>query len=257
MAISVGVVAHRFRLMMAEKLANYTAAEAISIDDGDLGCKANHLRLLRWLLTSPAPWAPPTPDSWIVVLEDDAIPVKDFRLELAHALAVAPSPVVSLYLGRSRPEHWQEPIARVMASDVSWLTAPALLHGVGYAVQRRLVPSLLDEVPGMTFKHRPKFSRHSRDVDLPIDQSISKWAEIHGHTVSYARPSLVNHDRGIPMIPDDADERLAQTRYLDESSGLPSGEDRVAWMFGSRAQLCGKTWDSSSREITPPMILSA
>lgn len=142
---------------------------------------------------------------WIVVLEDDAIPVPDFRAQLAQALTAAPTPVVSLYLGRKRPPQWQQRVSaalrRTFADDACWITANHMLHAVAIAVRADLVPSLL--------AHRTR---------LPWDEHFTTWAQRHG--VSYTVPSLVDHaDTGTLIAHRDGEPR-------------PCG--RVAWLCGRR-----------------------
>ena len=244
--ISVGVVAHSQRYQAADKLSRFTGAEVVMVDEGgSLGCNANHLRTMEWLHNYPAPGVVVNENSWVVVLEDDAIPCNNFRNELCMALNVAPSPVVSLYLGRAKPEHWQEPIARVAAAECSWLMATDMLHAVGYAIKRSLAQEFMEEVPGLTHNGR----------ELPIDEAISKWCRTAGYKVAYSHPSLVNHNDGVPIITDA--ERSTKVTYLDPSPQLPSGTQRVAWVWGTRDRVYHKRWDRTAREILSPTVIHA
>ena len=96
---SIGIVAHQSRTTQAKNLAKQVKADFISIDTGLLGCDDNHTTVQNHL------WA--LKDEWSVILEDDAQPVQDFPDQLTQALTVAPTPIVSLYLGRRRPPHFQ------------------------------------------------------------------------------------------------------------------------------------------------------
>lgn len=139
------------------------------MDDGALGCNRNHLKAWTWLQDSPQPWS--------VVLEDDAVPVEDFRTQLTQALQVAPHPVVSLYLGTGHPIHQQSRIKRALdrAADAHWLTGTTVNHAVALAIKTELIPQML-----------PRITRSN----YPIDQAISMWAK----HCAYTLPSLVNHN---------------------------------------------------------------
>lgn len=195
----IGVVAHTVRVADAKSLARQVKADFVAIDNGVLGCDANHLAVLEHLSVMPSTWS--------VVLEDDAVPVDGFDRQLQRALMFAPSPVVSLYLGRQRPPQYQAGIeaATVAAdgADASWIVGSRLFHAVGYAIRTSLLESLL------------RFTSR-----LPIDEHISAWAQLNGHVVSYTWPSLVDH-ADTPTI----------VQHRDGESRPPG---RVAWRAGSR-----------------------
>lgn len=214
--VPVAIVAHPRRRRHLDELALMTNAEAVVVDDDDYGCEVNHLRAWEWLAGGTCPWS--------VVIEDDALPVERFRYQLHAALKVAPTPIVSLYLGRVRPPHWQasvsQAVGRTMLKDACFLLAPALLHGVGYAIRTALVPDLLAEVPALV-------------PGLPIDEAISTWARQRGYQISYTWPSLVDH-RDEPSV----------TTHQD---GQPRRSGRVAWCADWRER-----WEPTLGEITEP-----
>lgn len=195
--IALGVVAHTSRTTQAKALAQQVQADFFSIDNGYLGCDQHHRQVQVHLAALPSTWA--------VILEDDAEPVDDFRDQLESALLVAPSPIVSLYLGRKRPPHWQHRIGKALASadNANWLISTHLLHAVGYAIKTELLPSLL-----------------AFDSPLPVDQHISRWARYYGHTIAYTLPSLVDH-ADLPTI-------------VDHPDGEPRTAGRKAWTVGTR-----------------------
>lgn len=207
--ISLGVVAHTTRSAPAKQLARTVRADFVSIDNGYLGCDQNHEAVQYHLSTLPSTFS--------VVLEDDAVPVAGFREQLAQALPMSPSPIVSLYLGRLRPPWAQDGIAAATeAADIEnadWIVGTHLLHGVGYAIRTELLPSLL------AFQSR-----------WPVDQHISLWAQQYGHTIAYAWPSLVDHSDTPTVIGEHFD-------------GQPRDPGRVAWRTGTH-----ETW--STRSVT-------
>lgn len=196
----VGIVAHTSRAAHAKQLARQVQADFVSFDtDGLMGCDDNHYQVQHHLSCLPSTWS--------ICLEDDAEPVQDFRAQADAALLMSPSPIVSFYLGRKRPPHWQKRIGvalkEAQAYDTNWIMSTYMLHAVGYAIKTELLPSLL--------KH---------DSTLPADQHIGSWAKRYGHAISYTVPSLVDH-LDIPTI-------------VEHPDGQPRRPGRKAWTVGTR-----------------------
>lgn len=207
--------ADRKRYRMATDLAEEVGAEAISVDNARIGTGRNHLRAWTWLASGNHPFS--------VVLEDDSVPVEDFRDQLDQVLEVAPTPIVSLYLGRSHPPHWQNEISKAILplyEDPCFLIASDLLHGVGYAIRTEMVPQMIDRVQGDVFYR-------------PIDEAISSWAHSIACPVSYARPSIVDHLDGPSLHA--------------PTSWQPRDGIRQAWLWDSR-----DNWASSTAMIETP-----
>lgn len=223
--VPVAIVAHPDRAGGIDALAEQVNAEAVLMDDIDspLGPFVNHLRAWSWLSGGSCPWS--------VVMEDDAVPlaaqgIRGFRWQLHAALAVARAPVVSFYLGRSRPPIWQPSIARAVGQthfrDACFLTSSHLLHGVGYAIRTDLIPDMLQSVAPL------------RDT-LAVDEAVSLWARARNHRVAYTWPSLLDHRDGPSLIADRPGDR-----------SLP----RRAWCVDSR-----RTWEPTAWPIPLPYAL--
>jgi len=217
--VPMAIVTHPERFAYAVDIGDKFGAEAIVVDDGEYGCEYNHLRAWEWLASGSCPWS--------VVIEDDAVPIPRFRFQMHSALQRAPTPIVSFYLGRNRPPHWQSSIARTVGrgDDACYLrTGHHLLHGVGYAIRTDLIPDMLkfvvDEVS-----------------ELPIDEAISKWAEFQGHLVSHTWPSLLDHRDGKPIIGDRQD-------------GQDREEARTAWQVNWRDK-----WEPTVKDVPLPQVL--
>lgn len=197
--MQIGIVAHTSRLSYAKTLSRAVKSDFLSVDDGTLRADDNHEHVQHHLAGLPSTWS--------VILEDDAEPVDDFRDQLTHALPLSPSPIVSLYLGKKRPPHWQLRIERALKEaktvDASWIVSTRLLHAVGYAIRTELLPSLLGHVTAR-----------------PVDEHISDWAMQYGHTVAYTIGSLVDH-ADIPTI-------------VEHPDGQPRRPGRKAWTVGGR-----------------------
>ncbi|AGS82299.1 glycosyltransferase [Mycobacterium phage Bobi] len=202
-SFAIGIVAHTTRAEQAHQLMETVGAAYMNIDNGALGCENNHRKVWQHLTRHNT--------NWLVVLEDDAIPCNNFRDQLHAALTAAPTPVVSLYLGRERPREYQQRIAKATDTTAHWLTCRRLLHAVGTAIHTDLVPHMLNNLPN----------------GKPIDEAITTWARRAGHTIAYTWPSLIDH---------------ADTPSLTGRRGPAPG--RVAWRHGDRDQ-----WTSEAHPL--------
>ena len=205
--VSIGVVAHITRQPYAEALSETVNANVVSVDDGSLGCEGNHRRVWEQLTRAGGHWA--------VVLEDDAVPVPHFATQLHNGLAHAPTPVVSLYLGRMRPP-WAQHAAQIATTeadnlDADWIMCNHMLHAVGYAIRTDHLRDLLAYPP----------------TNTPIDQHITQWSPT---LISYTWGSLVDH-ADIPTV-------------VNHPDGQPRTPGRVAW----KTQAHHKNW--STRSVT-------
>jgi hypothetical protein len=212
MSHSVGIVGHADRTELINTLADRIRPDILSIDDGQLGCEGNHRNVWKRLAND-------YPSSrWTVVIEDDALPVADFDTQLEAALRVAPTPVVSLYLGRLRPPQHQGAIGKLVATNPAehWLVATRLLHAVGVAIRTPLVPDMLSHV--------------STWPRCPIDEAITRWCIDSRNRVSYTWPSLVDH-ADTPTVVQHPDRQ-------------PRPPGRTAWRVGERT-----AWAASSAAL--------
>lgn len=224
---SIGIVAHYSRWDRAGKLADHLDAEVVAVDyDGKVGAGRNHEHCYDWLAQADTPWA--------VLLEDDAVPVKGFRDQLSQVLRNAPDTgLLSLYLGRFRPPHWQSSIARVIATDAHFLMGTELLHHVGVVIRTPLIPAMLAFI---------RADRQYQTGKLPIDEAIGRWARAASVRVAYTHPSIVNHDTRLDTV-------IAKhvSQHKTESGHRPRTELRQAWAFGSR-----QDWQPTTAAIPEP-----
>lgn len=203
---ATGVVAHTSRADRAKRLARRVKAKVVSVDDGTLGATGNHTVTLERLYAETKD----DPPTWLVILEDDAIPVRAPLKHFDMALRSAPESIVSFYLGTNFPRYWQPGVERSIhdadAAGVQWIVGDHLLHAVGYAIYRHCVPELVE---------------YLRSVPtLPVDEAITEWARPRHRAIAYTHPSLVDHVDDVPVIA--------------HKDGLPRNLPRKAHRFGTR-----------------------
>lgn len=218
----IAIVGHVSRAAMVEQLAGTVSADYVTMDDGTLGCEANHRKAWSWLAANNT-------SSWSTVLEDDAVPVDDFTTQLDQALTAAPTPIVSLYLGKLRPQNYQAKILvatqAANRTGAAWIITTDLLHAVGVCIRTQLIPSMLTHVAATKF---------------PSDSAITDWAIIHEHEVAYTWPSLVDHADG-PTTVTHTHYAVGQVLHRDDQPRTPG---RIAWWHGTRPN-----WNTTQVEM--------
>lgn len=162
------VVGHHARRALAERLALKLGAHLL-IDEEDHGANWNHRRALVWAAEQSCR---------VVVLEDDAIPVRWFVPLAAEWLARFPDDMISFYLGTGRPPQYQKEIAGMLvdADRVcgDHIVLSKLIHGVCYSL------------PQDKLKHMLK----AWDATLAADYAVG---QAYGGRVVYPCYSLVDH----------------------------------------------------------------
>jgi GR25 family glycosyltransferase involved in LPS biosynthesis len=187
---------------MGEKLFDLVDADFLSVDDGSLGCTQNHARAWRQHATKPA--------DWNLNLEDDAVPVDQFRDQLDKALKVAPTPIVSLYLGGGYiGDNLTEALLdNANAIGAHWaVTQGVILHAVALAVRQEILAPMNEYLGAQT------------DA---VDSMLSTWALSNSYQIGYSIPSLVDH----------ADEKSLVTKYRRTP--------RRAFLTGRHDEWCSK-----------------
>lgn len=203
---STGIVAHAARETAAQALKAQVCADYMNVDDGTLGCSGNHRKVWEHLSHYGTAWS--------LVLEDDALPVAGFTDQLEQALSVAPTPIVSLYLGQGRPPQWQDRVGQAISAaereNACWIVGKRLLHGVAMCILTELVPSMLEGIS-----------------ERPIDWAVRDWAVQHGHDIGFTAPSLCDHADG-PTL-------------LTRTDSKVRDEQRTAWRTGTRDRWTGRS----------------
>lgn len=192
---------------MAERLADSIDADLICYDDRAYGSTVNHLRTWEALQDHTTTYA--------AVLEDDAVPVRNFRHQLEQAVKASPTTITSLYLGRLRPPQYQRRIANTLsaAPDAHYILATHLLHAVAVAIHTDHIDPMIRYVKARTH--------------LPIDEAIGAYAQHTDQPIAYTHPSIVNHNDGPTLI-----------AHRDRQPRTPG---RTAWNVGTR-----HTWHATN-----------
>jgi GR25 family glycosyltransferase involved in LPS biosynthesis len=189
MTLPIAVVSHPQRTEMAAELAAEVGGFVVTDTEckggvGDyIGCARTHVAALRAMETFSI-------TDWVIVLEDDAIPVPDFRQHAAAALQHASTPLVGFYLGTGTNPDVQHAIKlAIRAADAigaTWIQADCLMSTVGYAVHRDTVHRMLNAIESTTRS------------EVPI--RVTRWAQRSSVGVDYTWPSLVDHRDGWSTI---------------------------------------------------------
>lgn len=199
--IEIVIATVETRLPYANTLALETGADIIvdPVGDGsERSATDNHVRAMQL--------ADPSAD-WVVVLEDDAVPIDDFSTVLRNQLSeIDNDKIVSLYLGKQRPPSIQPTLQRTIESapeDTSWLVTRNLYWGVGVCIPGVFVDSIADHV--LSSSH-------------PWDSSVGRWALTNSVEVWYSWPSLVDH--------------LDEETTINHADGMGRVAGRRAWRIG-------------------------
>lgn len=206
MSVDIIIMAHADREEQAIDLA--TELGAYVVWDGGMG------RSRGENATGDRAWSCRFAGSdWVVVLQDDAIPVPNLRQHLQEGLAKAPRTCVGLYVGTSYPRPSRRVTQAVLEAqnvEASWLEHGDLLWGVGVAMPIEHIEPMLAFVKGS---------------GLPYDRRIGAYFRSIGLPVRYTFPSLVDHRDGLSLLnPVDGPRELPRVAY---SHGVPEWNERV------------------------------
>lgn len=186
------IVGHIDRMNKIQRLLDYFGRSAVAIIDyKSQGANLAHYRALQKAAEHP---------DRCIIMEDDAIPVKDFMQKADWALQNSPDIFVSFYLGTGRPRDWQSTVDARLATypDAEYVWLPTLIHGVCYSPPVKALPSILANM----------------DRKMAADFAIGR---AYGMDVLYTLPSLVEHDDGpsVERHPDGQPRReRRKARYL-------------------------------------------
>lgn len=154
----------------------------------------------RELLNGDVAWRLGAAGDWTVVVQDDALPVHDFRKHVRAALAVAPKTAVSFYFGQGRP---LAGLTRYIANranqiDADWIEWDQLAWGVAVAMPTESVEEFLAWGQGSTLRYDRRIGEFWREKRKPI---VYTW------------PSLVDHDDELPTLAHRTAAPMSRTAY--------------------------------------------
>lgn len=168
MYFDIIIVAHHSRFSLANKLANDLDAK-IFLDEENRGANWNHHQIIEYLHNEKKSG---------IVMEDDAIPVSNFKKYAQEWIDRFPDKIISFYLGRGRPPQYQSliksKIDKAIIEGMDYITLQNLIHGVSYYIPSSLTKNIL----------------RGWDNALPADFAIGK---AYARNVIYPVYSLVEH----------------------------------------------------------------
>jgi hypothetical protein len=202
--VAIGVMSHPDREAWVRELIQRGLADTVVTDHHGWG--ENVTGNMTWQLLAQ------TGAEWAIVLQDDALPVQNFREHATEALASVSifAGAVSFYVGTSRPISVQAGLAEAMAHAdenlIPWLYSERMLWGVAVAMRVADIPSYLE------------YSElHPNEL---YDTRIGNWVVTsRGKSVWYTHPSLVDHRDGPSLLHAHSTELPRHAHRV----GLPEG----------------------------------
>lgn len=160
------VVSHPNRAMFVAKLQEHLPVAAVIVDD--VNAFSGHTLALKCAMSF---------NERVIIMEDDAIPVKGFCDKAQTWFDRYPQRCLSFYLGTGRPPHMQgivsTAIERALELGHDCITLYHLLHGVCYSLPVGSIPTIL---------RRMRYAEPDRAIG-------DAW----GQSVIYPIESLVEH----------------------------------------------------------------
>lgn len=175
--IAIGIVAHPTRLESVGWLTDQVAPDVVQVDYDQIGCGRNHLMTIERTHAQ----AVTVGADWLVIMEDDALPVENFRIHAQQCLSHSPSKIVSFYLGTGYPQQYQALFAAAVLNSSCWITHKWMRHAVCYAIHRTIALPLLEQMRNLVGKR------------WAPDDAIGEYARQHNLPISYTNPSLADH----------------------------------------------------------------
>lgn len=171
MSIHIAVVGHVIRQTRAEALADSLGAE-LFLDRLTLGPTFGHLNALNWGAQF---------DGNLIILEDDAQPVKRFLPLATQWISAHPQDLTSFYLGTGRPAQHQPRIKAALdladSTRADHIKLPNLIHAVAYTLPCTAIPDLKLSLATV--------------ADFGLGRA---WNSHTKRPILYTIPSYVDHD---------------------------------------------------------------
>lgn len=220
-SLLIGIASHSSRRSVAQGLAHRVDAQVLNVDDTQdatfeeavAACAANHLQVLRQLQCLVID------RTWCIVLEDDALPVADFRIHAAAALSHVPSQLAGFYIGIAGAALNLEALQNARTQGVAWATSNHLVSAVAYAIRSDILPAVIGRW------------NDNCNPETTVEGRITTWSHERRGGSSYPRfyytvPSLVDHSTADSIIfpGSDAEYRKAWCVGVATDWGTPTVE---------------------------------
>lgn len=192
--LNIVVVGHKSRKLMAKGLSYHLGA-SLFLDYSTNGAAWNHRRALEWGATK---------EGHLVIVEDDALPVEDFREKAADWIERFPDDLISFYLGTGHPMDWMRKVDWRLQEGDDHIRLSQLIHGVCYALPCASIPLA------------------AMKPNEPADYGLGNaWMKKRGKQIVYPVRSLVDH-RDSPSIESPHSLKPRHARRLDGLIALHS-----------------------------------
>jgi hypothetical protein len=234
--LSASIMAHPDRSALVDDLRMRLDRDVPVYWDDEGPPSGNGDRVWR---TARAGWrmADPSAD-WHVLIQDDALPCRDFLAGLERALEHVPADAtVCPYLGRggSAPVRWSRMAAEADRRGAPFVASDRLMWGVAICLPVRLISDLIECADRM--------------YRVPDDMRVSGWTKRRKAEVWYPWPSLIDH-RPVRSITKHRGAERHAVRHHDGSAldlrwdGRPFVDPMLARTRGQRSA------PSSYRKVT-------
>lgn len=185
--LMLAVVGHQQRRTMLETLAEQLHPEVVEVDTSTDRSEAREWNVHAGAIQAALNSADDA--THLVLLQDDARPVPDFRAHAAAAITAQPDAIVSFYLGTDHRHQLQHLVTRATRHadqiGAAWIRSRMLHHGVAVAYPLAVLPELLTWCATRS---------------QPYDNRVGLFARQASIPVMYTWPSLVDHDDSAPVI---------------------------------------------------------
>lgn len=184
--LEVRIIASNQRLEYGERILAELKTGKLYVDEEQRGAKANHFKAL----STPAG----EDTTHLLIVEEDAWPVKDWEDKAKQVISLYPDSLVSLYLGTGRPVQWQRKVDEYLKTNplTEYLNFTTLFHGVSYCIPTGVIN--LEEA------YSNPNSIKTKEADYAVGEV---WLEeAQQEEIIYSRLSVFEHLDIAPTLPD-------------------------------------------------------